>query len=72
MNRYAELQSEDCDLSISLYVTNEGAVEFWVRAGISLIGLRSTSEIDSLIELLQAAKEEAISLDLNGEESNVN
>jgi hypothetical protein len=71
MRRHADIHSEDCDLSISLYVTNEGAVEFWVRAGISLIGLRSIDEIDSLKELLQTAKEEALSLDLNGEESDV-
>ncbi len=72
MNRYAELQSEDCDLSISLYITNEGAVEYWVRAGISLIGLRSADEIDSLIELLQAAKEETISIHIDSEEPSVN
>lgn len=71
MKKYAEIQSEDCDLSIYLYVTSENEIEFWARGGISLVCLRSIEEIDSFIELLQAAKEEAVSFRINGEESNV-
>lgn len=71
MNLYGILQSETSDLSVSLYVTRENNLHFWVRAGIALIGIESIEDIDDLIELLQAAKREAVRFEQDGEESNV-
>jgi len=68
MNLYGILQSDTSDLSISLYVTKNNDIHYWVRAGIALIGLESMEDVDELIHLLIEAKHEVLNIDLNGEE----
>lgn len=68
MNLYGILQSDTSDLSISLYVTKNNDIHYWVRAGIALIGLESMEDVGELIHLLIEAKHEVLNIDLNGEE----
>ena len=68
MNLYGILQSDTSDLSISLYVTKNNDIHYWVRAGIALIELESMEDVDELIHLLIEAKHEVLNIDLNGEE----